>query len=81
MLVLKKLDDEYRDDFLRVLRFLGLDEHMHVLVEPHEHSKLRHDHDFAFLDTFHGAEAARCLMAAALAAALMLGLLPVCSGD
>ncbi len=36
-MVLKKLGDELFEEFVEVLRFLGEEQGMRVLVEPHEH--------------------------------------------
>ena len=56
MMVLKKLGDEQREAFLRVLRFLGQEEDMHVIVEPHEYLKLSSEEDMDFVDTYNHAE-------------------------
>ena len=55
-MVLKKLGDEQRPAFLRVLRFLGQEEDMHVIVEPHEYLKLSGEEGMAFVDTYNHAE-------------------------
>lgn len=55
-MVLKKLGDEQREAFLRVLRFLGQEEDMHVIVEPHEYLKLSSEADMDFVDTYNHAE-------------------------
>ncbi len=39
-MVLKKLGDELMEEYIDVLRFLGEDEGMTVIVEPHEHMAL-----------------------------------------
>lgn len=55
-MVLKKLGDEQREAFLRVLHFLGREEDMHVIVEPHEYLKLSDEDDMEFVDTYNHAE-------------------------
>ena len=59
VLVLKKLGDEQWDSFLRVLRYLGKEEHMRVIVEPHEYLKLSQPNDLNFVDTYNHDEAGR----------------------
>lgn len=59
-MVLKKLGDEQREAFLRVLRFLGQEEGMHVIVEPHEYLKLSDQDDLDFVDTYSHAEGDMC---------------------
>lgn len=59
MLVLKKLGDEQWDSYLRVLRYLGKEEDMRVVVEPHEYLKLSQHGDFDFVDTYNHDEAGR----------------------
>lgn len=60
MLVLKKLGDEQWDSYLRVLHYLGREEGMRVIVEPHEYLKLaQHHSDLDFVDTYNSQEAGR----------------------
>lgn len=40
VLVLKKLDDEHLQEFIKALRHLVEDENLTVVVEPHEYEKL-----------------------------------------
>ena len=56
VMVLKKLGDEQREAFLKVLRFLGQEEDMHVIVEPHEYLKLSGEEGMDFVDTYNHAE-------------------------
>lgn len=56
VMVLKKLGDEQREAFLKVLRFLGQEEDMRVIVEPHEYLKLSDEKDMDFVDTYNHAE-------------------------
>ena len=58
MLVLKKLGDEQRGAFLRVLRYLGGEEGMRCVVEPHEYLKLG-DAGLQNVDTYNKEEAGR----------------------
>ena len=60
VLVLKKLGDELLVDFVRVLHFLGVEEGMRVLVEPHEYLKLVGRAGLGFIDTYTPAEACKC---------------------
>ena len=60
VLVLKKLGDELLADFVRVLQFLGVEEGMRVLVEPHEYIKLVGRAGLGFIDTYTPAEASKC---------------------
>ena len=60
VLVLKKLGDELLADFVRVLQFLGVEEGMRVLVEPHEYLKLVGRAGLGFIDTYTPAEACKC---------------------
>jgi hypothetical protein len=60
VLVLKKLGDELLADFVRVLRFLGAEEGMRVVVEPHEYIRLVGRAGLGFIDTYTPAEAVRC---------------------
>ena len=60
VLVLKKLGDELLADFVRVLQFLGVEEGMRVLVEPHEYLKLVGRAGLGFIDTYTPAEASKC---------------------
>lgn len=60
MLVLKKLGDEQWESYLRVLRYLGKEEGMRVIVEPHEYLKLSEQTDLDFVDTYNHDEAGRC---------------------
>ena len=60
VLVLKKLGDELLADFVRVLQFLGVEEGMRVLVEPHEYLKLVGHAGLGFIDTYTPAEATKC---------------------
>ena len=60
VLVLKKLGDELLADFVRVLHFLGVEEGMRVLVEPHEYLKLVGRAGLGFIDTYTPAEACKC---------------------
>ena len=39
-MVLKKLDDELLNEFIKALKYLALEEKMKVIVEPHEFEKL-----------------------------------------
>ena len=39
-MVLKKLGSELGQDFLEVVRYLGEDQGMRVMVEPHEYESL-----------------------------------------
>lgn len=41
-MVLKKLGDELMPDFHAVVEYLGLEQGMQVVVEPHEHAKMVH---------------------------------------
>lgn len=41
-MVLKKLGDELMPDFHSVVEYLGKEQGMQVVVEPHEHAKLVH---------------------------------------
>lgn len=59
VLVLKKLGDELLVDFVRVLQFLGVEEGMRVLVEPHEYLKLVGRAGLGFIDTYTPAEACK----------------------
>lgn len=59
VLVLKKLGDEQWDSYLRVLRYLGKEENMRVVVEPHEYLKLSQRTDLNFVDTYNHDEAGR----------------------
>ena len=59
MLVLKKLGDDQRAAFLRVLHYLGATEGMRVVVEPHEYLKLGAQ-GLDYVDTYNKDEAARC---------------------
>ena len=59
VLVLKKLGDELLADYVRVLRFLGAEEGMRVVVEPHEYLKLVGRAELNFIDTYTPAEASR----------------------
>ncbi|BDA47453.1 NAD kinase 2, chloroplastic [Coccomyxa sp. Obi] len=59
VLVLKKLGDEQWDSYLRVLRYLGKEEDMRVVVEPHEYLKLSQQSDLNFVDTYNHDEAGR----------------------
>jgi hypothetical protein len=60
-MVLKKLGDEQWEVYLRVLRYLGQEEGMHVVVEPHEYLKLSRKHpDMEFVDTYNSDEGDRC---------------------
>ena len=58
-LVLKKLGDELLAEFVRVLQFLGVEEGMRVLVEPHEYIKLVGRAGLGFIDTYTPAEASK----------------------
>ena len=42
VMVLKKLGDELMPDFHSVVEYLGKEQGMQVVVEPHEHAKLVH---------------------------------------
>jgi hypothetical protein len=65
VLVLKKLGDEQRGAFLRVLRYLGGEERMRCVVEPHEYLKLGEEAaDLANVDTYNKEEAGRRAAAA-----------------
>lgn len=60
VLVLKKLGDEHWDSFLRVLHYLGREEGMRVIVEPHEYLKLSHSQpEMDFVDTYNSDEGCR----------------------
>jgi hypothetical protein len=63
VLVLKKLGDELLADFVRVLRFLGAEEGMRVVVEPHEYIRMVGRAGLGFIDTYTPAEAVRCGLA------------------
>ena len=40
VMVLKKLGDELMPDFHNVVEYLGKEQGMQVVVEPHEHAKM-----------------------------------------
>lgn len=42
VMVLKKLGDELMPDFHSVVEYLGVEQGMQVVVEPHEHAKMVH---------------------------------------
>lgn len=42
VMVLKKLGDELMPDFHSVVEYLGKEQGMQVVVEPHEHAKMVH---------------------------------------
>lgn len=42
VMVLKKLGDELMPDFHAVVEYLGMEQGMQVVVEPHEHAKMVH---------------------------------------
>lgn len=44
VMVLKKLGDELMPDFHSVVEYLGKEQGMQVVVEPHEHAKMVHRH-------------------------------------
>ena len=78
VLVLKKLGDELLVDFVRVLQFLGVEEGMRVLVEPHEYLKLAGCAGLGFIDTYTPAEACKCGHAEPAPSLLHHLRLPVC---
>ena len=42
VMVLKKLGDELMPEFHSVVEYLGAEQGMQVVVEPHEHAKMVH---------------------------------------
>ena len=59
VLVLKKLGDELLNEFVEVIRYLGNEEGLRVIVEPHEYLKLADEDGFESLDSYNHAEAGR----------------------
>lgn len=66
VLVLKKLGDDQRAAFLRVLHYLGVTERMRVVVEPHEYLKLGAQQGLDYVDTYNKDEASRCTLQSTL---------------
>lgn len=61
VMVLKKLGDELTPEFHSVVEYLGREQHMQVVVEPHEHEKMAHK-EWDFVDTFTEGERERLHM-------------------
>ncbi|DBB11368.1 TPA: hypothetical protein ACH3X3_006790 [Trebouxia sp. C0006] len=61
VMVLKKLGDGLTEEFHKVVEYLGIEQSMQVVVEPHEHKKMAHK-EWDFVDTFTEAEQERLHM-------------------
>ena len=64
-MVLKKLGDELTEEFHKVVEYLGHEQSMQVVVEPHEHQKmvgLLSDTSRCFSESVHERQDRSCIM-------------------